>query len=258
MIDCGEEVSFSLDVVIPVFNEEKILAQNIDKLHEVLTCKCSAYTWQIVIADNASTDGTPEISGCLAERYPQVSYLRIERRGRGGALRQTWIKSCADVVGYMDADLSSDLNVFPDLVDEIIVSGYDIAIGSRFAKGAKVIGRSVVRGLVSKAYSILFRIVFMTKFQDAQCGFKVLNRRVVKNVLPLIKDTGWFFDTELLVLAEKNGYRIKEVPIKWVDDSDSKVKIFSTVLEDLKGLLRLRLCGIAKASSVLSNEKRNR
>ena len=250
-------MSISLDVIIPVFNEEKILVENIDKLHAVLTDKCSAYTWQIVIADNASTDQTPEISRYLADRYYQVSYFRIERRGRGGALRQAWIKSSADVVGYMDADLSSDLNVFSDLVDEIVVSGYDIAIGSRFAKGATVIGRSVMRGLISKAYSILFRAVLMTKFQDAQCGFKVLNRRIVKNVLPLIKDTGWFFDTELLVLAEKNGYRIKEVPIKWVDDSDSKVKIFNTVLEDLKGLLRLRLCGIAKVSPLLSNQKRN-
>ncbi len=251
-------MSFSLDVVIPVFNEEKILVENIDKLHAVLTDKCSAYTWQIVIADNASTDRTPEISRCLTERYCQVSYFRIERRGRGGALRQAWIKSSADVVGYMDADLSSDLSAFSDLVDGVVESCCDIAIGSRFAKGAKVIGRSMMRGFISKAYTILFRIVLMTKFQDAQCGFKVLNRRVVKNVLPLIKDNGWFFDTELLVLAEKNGYRIKEVPIQWVDDSDSKVKILNTVFEDLKGILRLRLGGIAKASSLLSNRKRNR
>ena len=248
-------MSLSLDVVIPVFNEEEILSQNIDKLHEVLTHRFSAYAWQIVIADNASNDETPNISRCLATKYSQVTYFRIERPGRGGALRKTWTKSNADIVGYMDADLSSGLNGFSDLVDAIIVSGYDIAIGSRFAKGAEVIGRSIVRGLISRAYSLLFRVVFQTKFRDAQCGFKVLNRRVVKNVVPLIKDTGWFFDTELLVLAEKNGYKIKEVPVKWIDDPDSRVRIFSTVFEDLKGLLRLRLWGLTRATLVLSKQE---
>ena len=156
----------------------------------------------------------------------------------------------------MDLDLSSDLDDFPSLVDAVHTQGYDIAIGSRLIAGARVAGRSLKREVISRCYSLTFRSFFLTGFQDAQCGFKLLSRRAVQEVVPLVRDTGWFFDTELLIVAEKNGYSIKELPVKWTDDPDSRVKIVSTAYEDMKGLLRLRFGGLRTASKALAASRR--
>ena len=248
----------SLDVVVPVLNEEKDLPPSIGRLHEFLSRHFSAHTWRIVIADNGSTDSTPEVSKRLTEEYPQVAYVRLEQRGRGRALRKVWLESNADIVGYMDIDLSTDLSALPSLVEAVSVEGYDIATGSRLVKGAQVIGRPLGREFISRAYSLIFRAMFLTRFRDGQCGFKALNRRVAQVVVPLVRDPGWFFDTELLILAEKNGYSIKEVPVKWTDDPDSRVRIVSTAYQDMKGLLRLRFGGLRKVSKQLSRQGRAR
>ena len=243
----------SLDVVVPVLNEERDLQPNVAKLHDYLSGHFSDrdYEWRIIIADNGSTDSTPQIAKQIPEQLPRVDYIRLEERGRGRALHRAWLDSNADIISYMDVDLSTDLSAFSILVDSIRVGGFDIAIGSRLAKGAQVIGRPLKRELVSRAYSLIFRGMFLTGFVDAQCGFKALSFEAARNVVPLVKSTGWFFDTELLILAENNGYRIKEVPVKWTDDPGSRVKIIGTAFEDIKGLLRLRFGGLRKASKRL-------
>jgi glycosyltransferase involved in cell wall biosynthesis len=250
-------VTTSLDMVIPVLNEERDLPPNIGKLRDFLASQMSDYEWRIIIADNGSDDSTPEVSRRLSEQLPGVGYLRLEQRGRGLALRTAWSQSKADIVGYMDVDLSTDLGALPDMVKAIASEGFDVAVGSRLRKGSKVIGRSFKRSFFSHSYSLLFRAMFFTSFRDAQCGFKALSRRTVHDIVPLVKDNRFFFDTELLILAEKNGYRVKEVPVRWADDPDSRVRVFKTAYEDFKGLLRLRFGGLRRASRTLSSRRRS-
>ena len=240
-----------LDVVIPGLNEEKGLENTVQTLSAFMRENMREYQWRVVIADNGSTDATPEIGRRLASERGRVEYLRLEQRGRGRALKYAWGQSDADVVSYMDMDLSTDLSYLPALVGAVANGGHDVAIGSRLKRGALVEGRSPKREFISRSYSLIFRSMFFTSFLDAQCGFKALGRRVVDEALPLVKDTGWFFDTELLILCEKNGYSVEEVPVRWVDDPDSRVRIVSTAYEDLKGLARLRFGGLRESRIIL-------
>ena len=246
----------TLDVVIPGLNEERILADTVATLSEFMTSNMADYDWRVVIADNGSTDATQETGLRLAEHSDRVQYLRLEQRGRGRALKHAWTQSNADVMAYMDMDLATDLASLPTMAAAIAHDGYDVAFGSRLRRGAEVIGRSPKREFISRCYSLIFRSMFLTRFVDAQCGFKAVSRRVVEQVLPLVQDTGWFFDTELLILCEKNGYRVREIPVRWVDDPDSRVKIVSTAIEDMKGLLRLRFGGLRESREVLSRHSR--
>ena len=245
------EVVVSLDVVLPVLNEEKALPATVGTLCDFLSRCLSEYDWRVVIADNGSTDDTQAIGTQLADELPGVGYTRLEERGRGVALRTAWLASSADIVAFMDVDLSADLGAFPQLVAAVEGEEYEIAIGSRFKKGSKVSGRSGNRELLARSYSLLFRVLFFAGFHDAQCGFKALSRRAADELLPLVRSSGWFFDTELLLLAEKNGYRIKELPVIWTDDPDSRVGVLSTGAELMRGLLRLRFGGLLKASRTL-------
>ena len=253
MSDTGERKHTSLDVVLPVLNEEKDLPPSVGKLHGFLSEKLADYNWRILVADNGSTDSTPDVAENLSEQYEEVGYIRLEQRGRGRALARAWLESDADIVCYMDIDLATDLDGLPKLVEAIQGQGYDVAIGSRLVPGARVIARPLKREIISRIYSLIFRSMFFTVFRDAQCGFKAVSRRAANDLVPLVQDKGWFFDTELLILAEKNGYRIKEVPVKWTDDPNSRVRIARTAYEDLKGLLRLRFGGLRKASKLLSS-----
>ena len=244
-------MTHSLDVVIPGLNEEAGLANTVAILSEFMSENMAGYDWRIVIADNGSTDATPEIGRRLASERERVEYLRLEQRGRGRALKYAWTQSSADVVAYMDMDLSTDLSALPALVDAILEGGAEVATGSRLTRGAEVIGRSFKREFISRCYSLMFRTMFFTGFVDAQCGFKAVSRRAVEEVLPLVKDTGWFFDSELLILCEKNGYEVREIPVRWEDDPDSRVRIVSTATEDIKGLLRLRFGGVRASRRAL-------
>jgi glycosyltransferase involved in cell wall biosynthesis len=231
----------TVDVVVPVYNEEQALPRTVPTLRAFLSQPTFPYSWRIVIADNASTDGTPEVGRRLAdEGGDEVEYVRIEAKGRGRALKRTWLDSPMEIVSYMDVDLSTDLDAFPALIGAIAEKGYDVAIGSRLAPRSRV-DRSLKRLVLSRGYNLLIKAMFFTRFSDAQCGFKAVSRRAAQRVLPLIEDNNWFFDTELLILAEKLGYRVKDVPVSWIEDPDTRVKIGSTIAEDLGGLLRLRL-----------------
>ena len=236
-----------------MLNEEADLSPSINRLVEFLSSNLASYDWRTVIADNGSTDETPQIALRLSEEHERVGYLRLEERGRGRALRKAWLASDADILAYMDVDLSTELSALPTLVAAVDEEGYDLTIGSRLKSGARVVGRPPHRELISRAYSLIFRSMFFTGFLDPQCGFKAISRRTAKDLLPLVKDNGWFFDSELLILAEGNGYRIKEVPVRWTDDPDSRVRIIATAYEDMKGLLRLRFGGLRKASQQLSS-----
>ncbi len=230
----------SVDVVVPVYNEEDDLPKTIPVLRDFLSSPAFPYAWRIVIADNASVDGTPEVGRRLAEEDGDlVEYVRIEQKGRGRALKQTWQASPMDIVSYMDVDLSTDLEAFPALIGAIAEDEYDIAVGSRLATGARV-QRSLKRRVLTRGYNILIGALMRTRFSDAQCGFKAVSREVAQRVVPLIEDNNWFFDTELLILSEKLGYRIKDVPVAWLEDADTRVNVRATVLEDLRGLMRLR------------------
>lgn len=230
----GEPV---LDVVIPVYNEEKDLGPCVRRLHAHLT-RTFPYPFRITIADNASTDRTPAFAAELAAAVPGVRSVRLEEKGRGRALRTVWSRSEAPVLAYMDVDLSTDLNALLPLVAPLISGHSELAIGTRLARSSRVV-RGAKREFVSRAYNLLLRSSLAARFSDAQCGFKAIRREVAERLLPLVEDSGWFFDTELLVLAERAGLRIHEVPVDWVDDPDSTVHIVRTATEDLKGVWRV-------------------
>jgi glycosyltransferase involved in cell wall biosynthesis len=230
----------TVDVVIPVYNEEKALPKSIPELRAFLVGDDFPYEWRIVIADNASIDDTPAVGRSFSEQTPdEVEYVRIERKGRGFALKQTWSQSRADIMSYMDVDLSTGLEAFPPLIRAIAEGGYGVATGSRLARKSKV-DRSLTRTALSRGYNLIIKAMLQTRFSDAQCGFKAISREVAQKVLPLVRDNNWFFDTELLILAEKMGYRIKDVPVRWIEDRDTRVKIGATITEDLRGLWRMR------------------
>ena len=244
-----------LDIVLPGLNEEKGLEAAVVRLRDFMSERMGEYDRRITIADNGSADATPRIGRALSAEYEDVFYTRLERRGRGRALKRAWSESGADIVGYMDMDLSTDLNALPALISAVERDGYEVAIGSRLKRGAKVIGRSPKRELTSRSYSLMFRAAFFTGFRDAQCGFKAVSRRVVEDVLPLVEDTGWFFDSELLILCEKSGYPIFELPVRWEDDPDSKVRVVGTAYRQILGLARLRFGGLRRAKAAIRDRR---
>jgi glycosyltransferase involved in cell wall biosynthesis len=226
-----------VDMVMPVFNEEAGLERSVRRLHVFLTA-AFPFSWRIVIADNASTDRTPEIADGLARELPGVHVVRVDGKGRGRALRAAWSVSAARVVCYMDADLSTDLRALLPLVAPLLSGHSDLAIGTRLVRDARVV-RGLRRELISRGYNALLRTVLRARFSDAQCGFKAVRRELLPDLLANVRDDGWFFDTELLVLAQRRGLRIHEVPVDWVDDPMSSVQILRTALEDLRGVGRL-------------------
>jgi len=229
----------SIDVVVPVYNEEHILAQSVATLRQFLS-EGFPHQWRILIADNASTDSTLAVAQELAEKHPDVASLHIPQKGRGRALKAAWLGSAADIVSYMDVDLSTELEAFPPLVEAIASEGYDIAIGSRLSPDSDT-RRSLKREVLSRGYNRMIKALFFTRFSDAQCGFKALSRQAVRELVPLVQDNEWFFDTELLILAEKAGYPVREIPVRWLEDADTRVNIRRTVWQDIRGLVRLRL-----------------
>jgi glycosyltransferase involved in cell wall biosynthesis len=244
-----------VEIVVPVHDEERTLALSIRRLHRFLSTEFP-FSWRIVIADNASTDSTPEVAALLTRELASVSSLRLERKGRGRALRTAWSRSDARVVCYMDVDLSTDLRALLPLVAPLLSGHSDLAIGTRLAHGARVV-RGPKRELISRAYNRILHVALRAHFSDAQCGFKAVRRDVLDDLLPAVRDDAWFFDTELLVLAQRRGLRIHEVPVDWIDDPDSRVKIVRTAAEDLLGVARLvaaspvvRFLGIGVASTV--------
>jgi putative flippase GtrA len=234
-----------LDVVVPVYNEQAALAESVRRLHRHLHDHFP-FPSRITIADNASADATPHIAAQLAAELSDVRFVRLEEKGRGRALHAVWSESDAPVLAYMDVDLSTDLAALAPLVASLISGHSHLAIGTRLSRGARVV-RGAKREFVSRCYNLILKSTLSAGFSDAQCGFKAIRADVAHRLLPYVSDTGWFFDTELLVLAERSGLRIHEVPVDWVDDPDSRVDIAATATADLKGIGRL-LRGFANGS----------
>jgi glycosyltransferase involved in cell wall biosynthesis len=228
----------AVEIVIPVYNERRALERSVRTLHRYM-CERFAFPFRIMIADNASTDATLDVARALAEELESVEVLYLDRKGRGHALRAAWMRSDAEVLAYMDVDLSTDLSALGELLIPLLERRGDLAIGSRLARGAQVT-RGLKRELISRCYNLLLHVLLGTTFSDAQCGFKAGRREVLQTLLEDVEDEAWFFDTELLCLAQQRKLAIHEVPVRWVDDPDSRVEIVATAREDLRGVMRLR------------------
>ena len=228
-----------VEIVLPVRNEQRELTDHVTRLVDHLRAGFP-YAWLVTIVDNGSTDGTWSLAqGLAGDHCGLVRAVHLDLPGRGRALHAAWSASDADVVGYMDLDLSTDLKALVPLVAPLVRGQADVAIGTRLAPGAHVV-RGPKREVISRAYNLLLRVILRVGFSDAQCGFKAVRGDAARALLPLVKDRAWFFDTELLVLAERSGLRILEVPVDWTDSPDSRVKIIATALADLRGIWRLR------------------
>jgi putative flippase GtrA len=226
-----------LDVVVPIYNEQHDLEPCIRRLHHHLTSNFP-YTFRITIADNASTDDSLTIARRLSGELSGLTVLHLEEKGRGRALRTAWSGSDAAVLAYMDADLSTGLDALLPLVAPLVSGHSDLTLGTRLARGSRVV-RGTKREVISRSYNLLLRGTLAARFSDAQCGFKAIRADVAAELLPFVEDTGWFFDTELLVLAERIGLRMHEVPVDWIDDADSRVDIVATAIADLRGIVRV-------------------
>jgi putative flippase GtrA len=251
----GPPGTCQVEIVVPVKDEENDLAPSIRRLHAFLA-GAFPFTSHITVADNGSSDRTWDIALGLAGELPDVAAVRLEEPGRGRALRSIWAQSSAEVLAYMDVDLSTDLNALLPLVAPLLSGHSDVAIGTRLARGARVV-RGPRREMISRGYNLLLQATLDAGFSDAQCGFKAIRREKARELLPLTQDGGWFFDTELLVLAERAGLRIHEVPVDWTDDPDSRVNVRATALADIRGILRLggghrmvRFVAVGAASTV--------
>jgi len=229
----------TVDLVLPVYNEEHVLAGSITRVLAYLDGH-PEHRWRIVVADNASRDRTLEVAREQEAAHPgRVAVLHLPVKGRGIALRNAWLTSDADVVAYMDVDLSTDLGHLPALIDPIAAGEVDVAYGSRLGKGA-VTNRSLRREFISRTYVFILNRALGLKVTDAQCGFKALSREAARTLVPLVQDNKWFLDSELLWVAQRNGFRLREVPVRWIEDPDTRVKIVRTAIEDLQGIWRLR------------------
>lgn len=226
-----------LDLVIPVYNEQAGLERTVRTVRAYLT-DAFPYPARLTIADNASTDGTLALARSLADELPGVRVVHLPEKGRGRALHTVWLVSDAQVLAYLDVDLSTDLSALLPLVAPLVSGHSHLAIGTRLGRSSRV-ERGPKREVISRCYNLLLRGVLAARFSDAQCGFKAIRADAARELLPLVQDTGWFFDTELLVLAERAGLRIHEVPVDWVDDPDSRVDIVQTAVADLRGVARL-------------------
>jgi putative flippase GtrA len=226
-----------VNIVIPVYNEEIDLEPCVRDLHAHLTVGLP-YSFQITVADNASTDTTLEVANRLAAEFSSVRVVHMPEKGKGRALRAVWSTSDAAVLAYMDVDLSTDLAAVLPLIAPLVSGHSDLAIGTRLHRGSRVV-RGAKREFISRSYNLMLRHMLSTRFSDATCGFKAIRREVATHLLPLVKDNAFFFDTELLVLAERSGMRIHEVPVDWIDDPDSRVQLVNTAMADLRGIARL-------------------
>lgn len=232
----------TINLVMPVYNEEAVLEKNISLLKNYLQINLANYDWQIIIVDNNSTDQTSKIGRHLAEQT-RIKYFFIPQKGRGLALRRTFLNYQADYHVYMDIDLATDLAALPELIKYLDLEKYDLVIGSRFHKKSKI-SRSILREIISRSYMFLAKLIVGTKTTDLQCGFKGLNRKIVQEIIPQTKDQQWFFDSELVFLTERSNLKIAEVPVNWIETRNigrkSKVKLIKSILEFLQNLINFR------------------
>jgi glycosyltransferase involved in cell wall biosynthesis len=228
-----------LALVLPIYNEEEQLAASVSELCAYAEKELQAYDWRVIVGDNASTDRSPQIYAELEKTNSRLGHVRLEQKGRGRMLKKIWAEEPFDVSLYMDVDLSTRLKHVRPCVDAIAFNGYDLASGSRLKRGAKVVGRSLKREITSRGYIYIIRALAWSHLSDYQCGFKAVSKEAALRLLPLVEDPAWFFDSELLLLAEKGGFKIYEEPVYWQDDPGTTVNVYTTARDDLRGLARV-------------------
>ncbi|MBN8679677.1 MAG: glycosyltransferase [Chitinophagales bacterium] len=218
----------TFDVTIPVLNEEATLDRQVRTLHHFLSEHFpDQHQWRIIIADNGSVDNTRHIAAALTDEFPEIKLVAVPEKGVGLALKTSWTQSQADIVGYMDLDLATDLRHFPQAYHALATEGFDLVYGTRLHPKARVIGRTLKREITSRIFNLMLRLYLGTRFSDGMCGFKWLKREH----LPALMEggavsNGWFFSTELLAIAEWKGLKMCELPVIWTDDtSSSRVNI---------------------------------
>ena len=242
----------SVDLVIPCYNEERTLAASVEKLRAWCGEHLAAYRWRVVVADNASRDGTLDVAKQLAVLHPDdVGYIHLDQKGRGRALKRAWLDSPADAMCYMDVDLSTDVGMITPLLAGVLEEGCDLAYGSRVSRGSNI-ERSFKREINSRGYIAFIKLLFWTKFADAQCGFKAIAHDAAQQLLPHVRDGAWFFDTELMIMAEKGGWKLKEVPVRWVEDPDTRVRFPQDVFQMGSDLVKLRFRKLPRKQSAVS------
>jgi len=241
-----------VDFCLPIYNEEKILEKNVLKLLNYCSAQQFNFDWKITIVSNGSSDSSSTIGEKLkAENSDKINFINIKTPGRGQALKTYWLKSPADIVVYMDIDLAVSLDEIPRLIQPIINKTFDLLVGSSLMPESKI-KRSFIRELSSQSYNFLSRVILKHNFSDMQCGFKAVKAEVFKKIAPYIKDTKWFFDTELIIFTKIFGYKIKEIPVNWsenrYDERESKVNMFKDSFKFLYNLiaLKIRLANIKK------------
>jgi len=226
-------------LMLPVYNEERIIEDSVNTLHEYMKNNI-IFDWKIVIVNNGSTDKTSKISKNLQKKYKNIDYVEIEKKGRGNALRESWKNYDADIYSYCDCDLATDISQLRELFDSID-RGANISTGNRYKKDSQT-RRTLTRLITSKTYLFLIKILFNTKVSDFQCGFKAIDKKTKDDIVTITKDNDWFFDTELLLLAEREGYNIAQIPVTWTEKriKDSKVRVIPASLNNLINLIKLK------------------
>jgi glycosyltransferase involved in cell wall biosynthesis len=213
-----------ISVVFPAYNEAEYLEVAVERVTQTL--EDFTHSFEIVIAEDGSTDGTAERAEEIALRFSHVKRIHMERRlGRGTALGNAFRQCNGDVFVYMDLDLATDLKYLKPLVEAITVENYDLCLGSRNLPESKV-KRTLVRSIASKSYNFIVRLVLGSKISDHQCGFKAFKRETLIETMKEVHATHWFWDTEILIEAVHNGYKIKEIPVEWKSRSKTKVNLF--------------------------------
>jgi glycosyltransferase involved in cell wall biosynthesis len=235
-------MNISTEITIPILNEEDTLYKQVYKVYNFIKQHMNDLgPFGIILADNGSTDRTPEIAKLLTQELANVQYLRLDQRGVGRALKASWGQSKAEIVGYMDLDLATDLRYLRPALEKLHSGQADIVTGTRLAKGARVIGRTPLRNVTSRCFNIIIKTVFQTTFSDGMCGFKFLRGNCLNKLIDAgAQSDGWFFATEILITGEYLGYRISDLAVEWTDNPDSKVKIVKLSIEYLKAMQNLR------------------
>lgn len=235
-------MSDRIEITIPVLNEEQTIENQVVKTLAYFDAHLNQFPkLELVIADNGSTDDTPAIARRLEQRFDNLRYMRLEKRGVGLALKASWSGSDADIVGYMDLDLATDLKYLAPALNALVAREADVVTGSRLAKGAKVVGRTPLREFTSRSFNMLVKMMFNTGFTDGMCGFKFLRREHLERIMSAgAESDGWFFATELLLVAEHLGLKVKDLPVEWTDDPNSKVNIRKLAFEYMKAMRLLK------------------
>lgn len=230
-----------IDITFPVYNEETRLPIGLTNLLNFLE-KEGIEDYGILIADNGSVDKTEEKALEFTKRNDKIKYIKVGKKGVGLALKTSWGQSEADIVGYMDVDLATDLKHLHDVIKLFKEPDVAIVNGSRNMKNSEVLNRTTLRTITSRGFNYILRAVFFTKISDGMCGFKFIRREIYNKIREIgLRNDGWFFSTELLILAEHFGFKVVDIPILWKDDQDSKVKLFDTISYYLKEIFILRL-----------------